>query len=284
MTFDEFKLLAENPPRKDEPTIFRIKIYMVDMWNVDKLSGITDEDSETLSAEELEQRRLYYPSFQLDHYLEYYAQDLASAESIVSEQAAALTKQNAVVYCCVVDELPFGENAMRDYVSSRLYDATGKLVEQSLCSTYSNEERDDYRHFRGRTDEQLRFHEGDIVEVMYGDSVELAIVVGVPASVDWCYRYGLRVVESMRKRCPDMSEEELTRLSFSKWYMLDDTDDSYMVINEAAEVHIDGKGNEELHWPHDHVSCLRVLNPRFPIPIEIEKRLKELYQQFISSK
>lgn len=281
MTFKEFKRLAVEPPRKDEPTVFRIRIYLVDMDSVDENSGISYEDQKTPSAEEIEQRRVFYPSYGLRHYHEFFSQDLAGAEAIVRKQAAALAERGEMVYCFEVDELPFGENVMGDYVSSRVYDANGSLLDQSLCSTFFNEERDDYRHFRGR--DQSRFKKGDIVEVHYGDSVELAIVVGMPATVDWCYRYGLRVVESMRRRCPEMGEEELTRLSFSKWYMLDDTDDSYTVINQPAEAYIDGHGNEVLHWPHDHVGSLRVFTPRFPIPEKIERELKTYYQQYMSS-
>lgn len=284
MTFDEFRQLAAEPPCKDEPTVFRIRIYLVDIDSVDENSDISYEDQETLPAEEIERRRVYYPSYGLRHYREFYAQDLAGAEAIVKEQAAALAEQDEMVYCFEVDELPFGENVMGDYVSSRLYDANGKLLDQSLCSTFFNDERDDYRHFRGRTTEQLRFAKGDIVEVMYGDSVELAIVVGVPASIDWCYRYGLRVVESMRKRCPEMSEEELTRLSFSKWYMLDTTDDSYTVIYEPTRSFANKDGKQELHWPHSHVSSLQLFKPRFRIPGNILLQMKEHYEQYISSR
>lgn len=30
MTFEEFERLASNPPRKDEPTVFKVSIYCID--------------------------------------------------------------------------------------------------------------------------------------------------------------------------------------------------------------------------------------------------------------
>lgn len=284
MTFEEFQRLALNPPRKDEPTLFRVRIYLVNTRSIDEASGIDIDEKESLTAEEIEQRRVYYPTFNLNHYQEYFAQDLAQAETLVKEQAAEQAEQGDVVYCFVVDELPFGINVFREYVSSRIYDASGKLLDQSHYCTNYDIEHDDYCHFRGRTEEQLRFKEGDIVEVFndYHERVEIAIVVNVPPSVEWCYRYGLRGVKLWGKYNPELGEEELTRKCFNEWYGLDFTDDSYTVINEPAEIHLSPDGKQELCWPHDHVNSLRIFKPHYPIPEELERQLKEYYQQYMS--
>ena len=271
MTFDEFKLLANNPPRKEEPTIFKVVVYGIDTSERSQESENGDNESP--------KKREFYSEFPLYCFHEVLSSTLSDAEAIMMR----LLQDVANAYCAVITELPFGEDIHSDYVSSRLYDACGVLLEQSLCSSYFNEERDDYRHFRGRTPEQTRFAKGDIVEVRYGNAVELAIVVGVPASVEWCYQYGLRVMNHMRKRCPGMSEDELGRLAFSKWYMLDDTDDSYTVINQPAQAYNYSNGKQEFYWPHDHVSGQCLMKPRFPIPKQIEKEFSTYYQQFISS-
>lgn len=284
MTFEEFKQLAANPPRKDEPTVFRIRAYLVDIDAVDEKSGITEDEQRTLSDEELERRRIYYPTLELNRYHEFYAQNLTDAETIIKEQADALPKQNYIVYCFVVDELPFGENSFADYVSSRTYDADGTLLDMSLCSTFFNDERDDYRHFRGRTPEQLRFHEGDIVEVFSSNlkQVELAIVASVPFSVERCYRYALRGVKIWRNRNQELNEKELTRLCFNEWYMLDDSDDTYAVIVGPADIYTDSDGKQWPHWPHRHASGLCLFKPHFPIPEDIQCSLLNYYQHYRS--
>ena len=62
-------------------------------------------------------------------------------------------------YCAVITELPFGEDIRSDYVSVRVYGSDGSLIDTSKCSSFFTEERDDYRHFRGRAPEEIRFAE-----------------------------------------------------------------------------------------------------------------------------
>jgi hypothetical protein len=59
-------------------------------------------------------------------------------------------------YCAVITELPFGDDIRSDYVSVRVYDNNGSLIDTSKCSSFITEERDDYRHFRGREPEEIR--------------------------------------------------------------------------------------------------------------------------------
>ena len=39
MTFNEFKQLAENPPRKDEPSVFKVAVYGIDTIEMDQESS-----------------------------------------------------------------------------------------------------------------------------------------------------------------------------------------------------------------------------------------------------
>lgn len=36
MAFNEFRQLAENPPRKDEPTIFKVAVYDIDTFEMEE--------------------------------------------------------------------------------------------------------------------------------------------------------------------------------------------------------------------------------------------------------
>lgn len=45
MTFNEFRHLAENPPRKDEPTIFKVAVYDIDTFEMDQESENADKES-----------------------------------------------------------------------------------------------------------------------------------------------------------------------------------------------------------------------------------------------
>ena len=36
MTFNEFRQLAENPPRKEEPTIFKVAVYGIDTLEMEE--------------------------------------------------------------------------------------------------------------------------------------------------------------------------------------------------------------------------------------------------------
>lgn len=87
------------------------------------------------------------------------------------------------------------------YITSRIYDANGELIDQSLCQGFAEN-----GEFHGRPKEMIRFAPGDIVEVMNGDEIELAFVVNTPIDP---YQ-----AERINSRRP----------------ILDDTDDSYTAL------------------------------------------------------
>lgn len=45
MTFNEFRQLAENPPRKEEPTIFKVAVYGIDTLEMGQESENGDKES-----------------------------------------------------------------------------------------------------------------------------------------------------------------------------------------------------------------------------------------------
>ena len=100
--------------------------------------------------------------------------------------------------------------------------------------------------FRGRPEEEIKFHKGDIVEILSGNEVSLAIVVGTPLTTRWVWE----------KNQSTQDKRGLDELTF------DESDDSYTVI--------DGPGFEY----HEHINAMYVFNPHFHVPIRIERRFK----------
>lgn len=145
----------------------------------------------------------------------------------------------------------------REYLSQKVYDGEGKLIEQSYCCSGFSlyypgicDEQDYERHadetFHGRPEETIRFHKGDIVEVYCGDEVKLATVVGGPLTTDWVW-------EKYQAHKEKAGEDH---------FPYDETDDSYTVI--------DGPGYEY----HDHVPSLYVFTPHYHVPLYLQRRFK----------
>lgn len=239
MTFEEFKQLAIHPPQKQEKTIFHITTVDID----------TEQSN--------------YPAFSVNKYGSHaYAESLESAELLVHQFAEGIEN----LYCIYVTEYPMCERLCfgGNYVSQRVYGPDGTLIEQHLFCDFFTDERDKFRHYRGRLPEQIRFKEGDIVEVLQGDEVTLQVIVGVPPTVEWCYRYALRGLDT--KYNPGKTDAEREQWAFEDGYMLDITDDSYTVI--------DGPDYDY----HSHPDALCIFAPRFPIPANVEQALKGYYE------
>lgn len=177
-----------------------------------------------------------------------------------------LVDEQENVYCIFVTEYPFCEFLYYggNCVSRRVYGPDGKKVDERLFCDFFTDERNEFRHFRGRMPEQIRFKEDDIVEVLRGDDVTLEVVVSLPPTVEWCYQYALRGIDTKYNPCTTDAGRE--QWAFEDGYMLDVTDDSYTVI--------DGPD----YRFHSHPDALCVFKPRFPIPIDVEQKLCSYYE------
>lgn len=147
MTFNEFRQLAENPLRKDEPSVFKVAVYGIDTIEMEQESENGDKESHG--------HKEYYPEFPLYCYHEVLAATLPDAETMMR----CLFQDVSKVYCAVVTELPYGEDIRPGYVSVRVYGSDRILIDTSKCSSFFTDERDDYCHFRGRAPEEIRFAE-----------------------------------------------------------------------------------------------------------------------------
>lgn len=246
MTETSSKQLAEHPRHRDVPSVFLLEV---------------------IETEDLEDGNIsHYPMYKVSTYSRAYAMTLEDAERLMHQDILYRKKQKETddwmrdVFCYYISEKPLGIMLSKgEYLSQRMYDAKESLIDKSLCSTgfgtynpnicnQSEYDRHDDETFYGRSEEQIRFHKGDIVEVLMGHKVKLAVVVGTPPTTEW--------ISKKRKEIQDRMGTEAMPFEF------DISDDSYTVIN--------GPGYDY----HDHVSTMQVFAPHYPIPHDIQEKYK----------
>ncbi len=170
MTFEEFKELALNPPRYQGGTICRLDVYCY----ADEWGDMSDE------AELHHGFRGYYSSW-------------AEADGCLMRVYETLAKEGFRIYCAIITELPTYVNMPFDRpVSVQVYDEGANLIERTLCSQLWMIDNQPTEIFRGRTESQLRFKPGDIVEILelWAESpatIKTAIITATPPSVERCW-------------------------------------------------------------------------------------------------
>lgn len=243
-SYEGHRLLEEHPRHRDVPSIFLLEV---------------------IETEELEDGKLsHYPMYKVNTYSCAYATTLEDAERMMHQDVLYRKKQKEKddwmrdVFCYYISEKPIDIMLSKsEYLSQRMYDAEGSLMDKSLCCTgfgtynsnicnQSEYDRHDDETFYGRSEEDIRFHKGDIVEVLMGHRVKLAVVVGTPPSIEW--------ISKKRKEIQDRMESEVMPFEF------DISDDSYTLM--------DGPGYDY----HDHVSAMLVFAPHYPIPHDIQEK------------
>lgn len=140
------------------------------------------------------------------------------------------------VYALYIREVPVDLPAPGyECISERVYGPDGQLVDFRDFSTVS--ESPDV--FEGRSPDRIRFKQGDIVEVLGMDEVELAYVANGP-----------------------VSREEAARINSEAIITLDVTDDSYMVFLGPTFSF------------HQHIDALRVFPPHLKVPGPMLRRIE----------
>ena len=142
-------------------------------------------------------------------------------------------------FCYIITERKLNPKPNEeDVVGVRTYLPDGSWYEENMA------DRDGV--FRGRPKERIRFKIGDVVEVLYGGAVELAIIGNTPPSLEFA--------EQMRKR----------RLGngVTDEFFMDKFDDSYTIY----DTHPGG---------HTHVESQFVFPTRKPVSEKLVQKLKE---------
>ncbi len=250
MTFEEYKRLAQNPPKKEQETIFVLSCTEV---------------------EELPERcRQHYPEYELRHaYNMAYCHTLEEAEAIMRQDATQRDKQNDFeVFCYEIKERAVNQKLREcTTVSYRIYDGEGCFLDKVMCACGCMTHEDSiYGVYRGRTQEQMRFRPGDIVEfVTHGDKVALGFVVGQPLTIEECWK----IEQRSRERYQELGIDE-DKLPY--YCGLDDSEDCYIVLETSSYI------------SHHHVHITRIFAPHYPIPPYLRKKFERAYQRFVERK
>lgn len=247
MTYEDFKLLALNPPRRDEETVFEVTML--------EIAPLPDH------------RRNHYPKFPVTVRRIGFSLSLSGSEKLIRTAVSAAMKQGAEedIYCFHVKEYPVDEfdpmGCCNYGVAWRLYDSMGQLIDHSWCSSLERDFDTDFGRFRGRPDESIRFKAGDIVEVYDAreECVKLAVATQSPINIDWCWDYRGRCRKELDPTTPDDS-------GLGWYYGLDFGDDQAAVI--------DGPGYEY----HQHVQTLDIMPLRFPLSAKLRKRYEGFWK------
>ncbi len=246
LTYEEFIEISKNPPKWKGKTIFRL-MKVVFGW--------------------YEERRRY-PTYSVDWLTQTYFQTLEAAERVMRKNH--LNKEN--IYCYYLLECPFGvEMWDKQYVSCRVYDKDGCLIERSLCADLLNGEYECERFF-GRPVEMRRFKPGDIVEVLHGDMVRLSIVVRIGRTPQEAWEYHNRKKEN----CLDWHKENNTcekttapGFFIRNEFFCDNSNDQYYCIYGPT----DAVGPVD---HHDHVHPTNIFEPH----LKVSKRMRERFEKY----
>ena len=206
MTFEQFKALADKQPDLSGDAVYRLEHTL--------------KDSEAT-----------YPHFSISKD-EYYFLSLSDAEKFMREKLVNGEYADDT-YRFVIIRIPVGENSWR-MNTEWIYDKDGLLID--TCSYLPDE--DNNTLFFGRSESRIRFHKGDIVEVVCHDEVTLGVVAADGPTVDWFW--------GIYNRSKD-----------KYGYAADDTDDCYYVLDGPGYVY------------HSHLNSLSLMPLSMPLDDDI---------------
>lgn len=210
LTFEQFKALAEKQPDLSGAAVYRLE------------HALKDDDAT-------------YPQFEISSN-EYFFLSLDEAEKFMREKLVSGEYSDST-YRFVISRIPVGENTW--YTKTAwVYDKEG--VELDRRAYLLDEDNDAV--FFGRTESRLRFHKGDIVEVVGRHEVTLAVVAADGPTVEWFW--------GLYNRSKD-----------KYGYRADDTDDCYYII--------DGPG----YAYHSHPNSLALM----PLSMPLDDDLRDYF-------
>lgn len=244
-TFEEFKVLALNPPKYGGNSIFSVEKYFV--LNLD------------------DTHKSYYPEFHLGNRVVGYCSSLENAEKLIRDIVGKHQKAHLDLYCFYIKEFPVDKKSdcRGDYgLSMRLYDGSGKFVDRSYCSGLVSDIGNMYGEFRGRSEENIRFHPGDIVEVRIDDEVFLGIMCSAIYSIERCWNI---ITDDKRKN-----------------FYLPIKDSVTVLIKQSCKrPEADGNGWRECDYFEMTAPALSVMSPHYPVSQKLQDQYKAFYRDYI---
>ena len=173
-------------------SLFILHVYFYCIWDPKPKYDIDKEELECVLSRN--------PGFHIEKMETGFYQSLAGAEKRIRQLAK---NKSHKVYCSFVEEKPLDYSLYPEArLSRRCYLGNGKLWQISEVSNICNRGKkiDPLGDvvFHGRNPKTILFEEGDIVEVVQEDFVQLAIVWKMPATVEQVEKY--RLQRQQRKR------------------------------------------------------------------------------------
>ncbi len=259
MNYNEFRLLAKNPPHPNVATIFVVE--------------------EILVANLPQGKSRHYPCFEVTKRHAWF-HTINEAEDCIRNMVVEDNQRYSSVYCYYMKEICpklFSTDSPLDAVSCRLYDFNGILIDQSYYSVGLPETEDEsqmryYSIFRGRDKSMQRFKDGDIVEWYHPEGfVTLGILIDNWApTLDDCWRSWQNEEKSLQDelwRTPSYKE-------IAEQYFWDYGDDAFTVLD--GDIAKNRLRLQTLSIGH----CLCLFKPRYKVPESTVRRLQKLRDKY----
>ena len=185
-----------------------------------------------------------YPEYEVTTETIAFSESRENAENLMQELLTLNKYMQEDIFCFNIYERPIDfEYSWGEYMASWVYEKDGQLMDKRLFPTFWSEGK-----FDGRSEDEIRFKWGDLVECFWGTSVELVYVLASPPGKEHYLR---------------ISKEQ------GKPYCGDDSDDSYTVINGPSYAY------------HSHVDALQLFKPHFPIPKDVMRKYKKMWKDYL---
>ncbi len=249
MKFEDYIKQAMNTPKMEVESVFVL---------------------EKVTIDELPDERLgHYPNYTVSTYFKYYCRTLTEAESLMYQDIDDSRRNSKDdikmnVFCFYIKEYPYGMliyDELDCCMSWRMYTCDGMLVDRNTCGGGGNM-TGPFCRFRGRSNEQIRFKCGDIVEYKWGDEIILGTVVGVPPTIDEAFKIERRIVTGFRMLGQEKMLNRLTDEEILEMKGLDISDDCYTlktIWNSETNI---------------HANSMSVFAPHFLIPDSIKTKIQ----------
>lgn len=182
-----------------------------------------------------------YPEFDVYRTIVGYFSSLEKAEQIMNEEKRIKSRNPEYKFFgFLIEEYALDIVGYNRTESRRTYLPDGSLLDESLLSETLIDDNYELGEFLGRPTDKVRFEVGDLVEVLYDDTVSLEIVGDLPISPE---------------RLQYLKEK--SRKKYNREFYMDFTDDCYYTLDKDGE--------------HSHPEAINL----FPIRFEVSKELKE---------
>ena len=216
------------------------------------LSAIKETVFEIEVVEVLHPRR--YPKYKVSSRTIGFSSTQHRAEQLIRDVIVSNKWRREDIYSFIIYERPIDfEFCHHEYMSCWVYDSDGQMIDKRTFPTFWSEGK-----FDGRTEEEVKFKWGDLVEWCDGQTVSLAFVLASPHLKEYYVK----------------KSEELGRS-----YCGDDSDDTYLVIDDSYCVYDDNDPCSG--FAHDHADALHIYPPHFIIPKNIMAKYQRIWERYL---